>query len=216
VEMVCEYCGVGFSPADKAKSDQRFCSHACSCEARKRRWEPVVDGDVAKVPLTRGEWALVDLADLPKIQAHTWFFVPPGETHSTGYAKTAFKRRGQWRRILLHRLVLGAQESDLAVDHINGNGLDNRRCNLRLCTLAENQHNRKVGKNSKSGYNGVAWDSRRMAWRVRLCSHGARADFGVFKNKIVAGLAANIAIYRTRGPMARLNILKEEGANYGV
>ena len=71
----------------------------------------------------------------------------------------------------------------MVVDHINGNGLDNRRSNLRVCTRSENGMNRGKNKNNKSGYKGVAWHEKAKLWRATLGLKGKIIHLGDFADK---------------------------------
>lgn len=90
-----------------------------------------------QIPLTQGLYALVDAADYELLAKYSWHAKPD---RNTVYARTRIPGGGP--RMLMHRLLTGAQSGQL-VDHINGNGLDNRRANLRLCTAAENIRNKQ-------------------------------------------------------------------------
>jgi hypothetical protein len=69
------------------------------------------------------------------------------------------------KTILMHREILEASEG-IEVDHINGNGLDNRRENLRLVTLQQNRQNRSRGRNNQTGYKGVTFDKKSGKWAM--------------------------------------------------
>ena len=71
------------------------------------------------------------------------------------------------KKVKLHRLLLNPQD-DLVVDHINRNKLDNRRSNLRICTIAQNNYNKGLRKENTSGITGVDWDKSRRKWRVQI------------------------------------------------
>lgn len=106
-----------------------------------------VVGDIAKIPLTRGKVAIIDASDLDRVRGASWFSVgASGKFY-------AASRQGDKQFTYLHRFLLDAP-SDMHVDHINGDGLDNRRSNLRLATPQQNTANarRKIGK---SGFIGV-------------------------------------------------------------
>lgn len=97
---------------------------------------------------------LVDDADHAALSAHPWCLL------GTGYAH----RRTGNRIVLMHRVLMGLAHGDSrTVDHINGDKLDNRRANLRVCTQAENNQNR-VSRGGTSRYKGVHWDSERRKW----------------------------------------------------
>ena len=95
-------------------------------------------------------------------------------------------RRGERRNGLvilfrMHRQIMGLEHDDeRQVDHINGNGLDNRKSNLRICTPSENSCNRKRRVDNKSGYKGVYWDAKSERWRASIRKDGRRYHLGFF------------------------------------
>jgi hypothetical protein len=107
---------------------------------RRKHHQPRVEGDVAYIPLTRGFEAIIDVADLPEVAQHSWHVRMGSEGH-------AYARRSWWNETephtprLMHRFLLKVPLGTV-VDHINGNGLDNRRANLRVCNLSQNNINR--------------------------------------------------------------------------
>jgi RimJ/RimL family protein N-acetyltransferase len=120
------------------------------------------------IPLTQGKVALVDDEDYERVMA-------AGPWHATQMSNTYYAfhstydehhRRGS---LLMHRLLTDAPPGQ-GVDHINGNGLDNRRTNLRLATKAQNGINRPLPPNGSpsSQYKGVAWFKRDQCWRARI------------------------------------------------
>ena len=90
-------------------------------------------------------------------------------------------------------------------DHINGNGLDNRRNNLRTCTNAENLQNRPKQKNNTSGFKGVFLNKLTGKWEARIYSRKTRTYIGLYKNKIDAANAYNEKATELFGEFARLN-----------
>lgn len=97
--------------------------------------------------------------------------------------------------VLVHRLVLGLKIKHFDVDHINHNTLDNRRCNLRICTRFENLQNRTKSINNKSGYTGVSWSKCRMRWKANIMVRGFQTHLGFFEKKedaIVKRLEAEV------------------------
>ena len=91
-----------------------------------------------RIPLTKGQFALVDDADYEVLSKHSWY--------ASGVRFYAARRRKDNERnprklVYMHRELLGVESSSLHVDHINGNRLDNRRSNLRIVTVAENAQN---------------------------------------------------------------------------
>lgn len=111
--------------------------------------------------------------------------------------------------IRLHRLIMNAKKGE-EVDHIDGNTLDNRKCNLRICTPKENSRNRKRQKNNTTGYVGVLFVNRKYLirqFRARIKVDGKIKHLGYFKTREEAALAYNIAAVIYFGEFARLNII---------
>ncbi|NDC49514.1 MAG: HNH endonuclease [Micrococcales bacterium] len=77
--------------------------------------------------------------------------------------------------------MFGHIPDDFHVDHINGNKIDNRLCNLRLVTNKQNQENRPAPRNTSSGYRGVTWHKACSKWMARICHHGKRETIGFFE-----------------------------------
>lgn len=102
----------------------------------------------------------------------------------------------------LHRVILSPSD-DTDVDHRNGNGLDNRRSNLRVCTESQDLGNSKLRKDNTSGYKGVHFFHGR--WRARIAINGKRISLGMFSDPWEAAQAYNIAALTQWGEFARLN-----------
>lgn len=144
----------------------------------------------------KGLTMLFDVRDAQFIESRKWqvFFNKSGRPHV---------RDGHG---LLTRQLLSAPEG-LHVDHINGNTLDNRRCNLRICTHAENQWNRKHGYGA-TRFKGVALlsDPRAVSrWRATVQRSGRRYTIGTFKTALAAALAYDAAAVQLFGEFAAPN-----------
>ena len=79
----------------------------------------------------------------------------------------------------MHRVIINAPK-DMQVDHINGNRLDNRRCNLRLATDGQNMGNSKIPRHNTSGFKGVSWDKRREQWEAYISKKDKKIHLGRF------------------------------------
>lgn len=113
----------------------------------------------ARIPLSRGEFAIIDEADLPFVSQTTWRAHPCNRQRGGFYAASD--------RGYMHRLIMSASKNQL-VDHINGDGLDNRRINLRIASHRENCINSIVA--NSTGFRGVeALPSGK--WRAKVCVH---------------------------------------------
>jgi hypothetical protein len=151
-------------------------------------------GDHARVYLTRGYITIVDVDDLPLIRGYNW------SAHigkNTIYAKAYV----DGTNILLHRLLLSPPK-DMDVDHINHDGLDNRKHNLRICTRSSNNANRsKVTGSSK--YTGVYRHAG--AWDAYIFLANRRIHVGRFSCEIAAAHARDIKVLEKYDNGARLN-----------
>lgn len=125
----------------------------------------------AFLPLRRrdGEvvaWTMVDADLFDELAQHTWRF-------RRGYAmRTVYAGNYRSRHIFLHRVVLGEIEAGLEPDHINRDGLDNRRANLRAVTHAQNMQNLPLRRVGTSRHRGVSWSKQSKKWQA-ACTLGA-------------------------------------------
>ena len=119
-------------------------------------------------------YALVDKEDFEAVSGYNWYF--SGLGGRSIYRVISYKPR---RTQLLSRFLMNPEDS-VVVDHINRNVLDNRRCNLRICTQPENLRNAGVYRSNKSGYKGVGWHKGRQMWRARIQLDKKPAFLGYF------------------------------------
>jgi hypothetical protein len=141
----------------------------------RQKVRPVrVEGDVAFVPLSNGQEAIIDAADLHLVDGWNWaakvrpWTTYAGRTAYDGNAKTDVK---------LHRIILGASGAQI-VDHKNGNGLDNRRTNLRIVTASQNAQNAAKRKDNSSGCKGVGFHKKIGLWEAYINASGKRLNLG--------------------------------------
>lgn len=152
-----------------------------------------------ELTLTNGHVLLFDEEDSELISQHNWHAWRCRPT-APYYAATNVKLSNGKKTIkYLHRLLAG--ESGMEVDHRNGNGLDNRRSNLRISTRQQNAANIGLSKANKSGYKGVCWIKRRNSYKVTF----QLKHLGYFKDAWEGAQAYNAAAIQTNGEFARLN-----------
>lgn len=160
-----------------------------------------IEGDVAYVPLTKGYEAVIDAADAPLVGVCNWQVVLSGRPvgdRETAYASRHFGDR----KCTMHRFLLLA-EPGVEVDHIDGNGLNNRRSNLRLSTRAQNQWNQRTRADNKSGVKGV-YLSRSGKWCAQIKANGKNKGLGKFKCRTAAAIAYALASAQLHGEFGRL------------
>lgn len=111
-----------------------------------------------RIELSQGKYALVDANDYKTLSNHKWWY------HSMGYAARTTKDR---KCVLMHAAIMSTPKG-MHTDHVNGNKLDNRKSNLRVCTPAQNTAYRVKSKNNSSGYKGVCWDKTKNKWLASI------------------------------------------------
>lgn len=157
--------------------------------------------DCVEVPLTRGLVAMVDQADADRVLAHRWHAHRPDPDGPHYAERTERRPDGTRGTVRLHAFLTGWP----LVDHVNGDGLDNRRSNLRPATDAQNGRNRGANRNNTSGYKGVSLDKRRGTWAAALWVAGRKHHLGTHATPEAAAHAYDHAAVELHGEFARLN-----------
>lgn len=114
---------------------------------------------------------IFDAEDVEKLKGISWYRVD--SQRSTYYCHSNKSGR-------MHRFILGITDKAIIVDHINHNGLDNRKCNLRTCTNQQNICNQLLPKNNKSGHKGVYWSNERCKWVAQITVNNKTKALGRF------------------------------------
>ena len=151
-----------------------------------------------RILLTQFYFTLVDEVDFEWLSKTRWCVLK----QKTGERLYAARRLNN-RFVLMHRIITNAP-SGLDVDHINGNGLDNRRDNLRICTRSENLHNMRP-RGGSSSFKGVSWNKRDQVWRAYINVNGSRHSLGSFRSEIDAAHAYDDAAREHFGDFAFCN-----------
>lgn len=168
---------------------------------------------VKQIPVSQGETALVSDVDGDLIK-HSWYLKVGSDRLKYAHRGNGKNEKGRWTNKALHREVMEriigrTLRSDEDVDHIDGNGLNNARDNLRVTTASQNCANRRVNRDSKSGYKGVTWNEGHKKWEVSVCFHKRKFYLGSFTDKHEAARAYNAKAYELHGQYARLNMIDE-------
>jgi hypothetical protein len=144
-----------------------------------------------KIPLTQGQFALVDDDMFDFLNQWKWFYTIAKDEH-TGYARRKTRHPVDNRRfnLSMHRIIMNTKEGEI-VDHIDGNGLNNQKSNLRICTAGENAWNRRISKSKKlDACRGVSKvkDKRGVQkyWIARITYNYERIYLGTFPTKELA------------------------------
>ena len=158
-----------------------------------------IEGDVAYVPLTQGYEAVIDAADRHLVAGYNWtVLVGP----RTVYACRTGPRPKQ-HKVFMHRLLMGEPEG-FQIDHIDSDGLNNRRNNLRTATKSQNQCNQRLNARNKSGFKGVSWHVPSAKWQSHIMLHGKSRNLGHFGCPTAAHFAYVKASRALHGEFGRI------------
>lgn len=146
--------------------------------------------DYKLIPLTQGKFAKVDNEDFDKVKDINWCY-----TH--GYVKNL-------NLGYLHRFINNTEQGYLT-DHINGDGLDNRKSNLRNCSKITNGQNSRKRKNTSSKLKGVSLNKNSGLYESYITKNKKRISLGYFRNEIEAAKAYDKKATELFGEFARLN-----------
>ena len=153
------------------------------------------------IPLTQGKFAIVDAEDYEELSQYKW--------HATKAGRTcyAMRRKGE-KLIRMHREIMGAPKG-LVCDHIDHNGLNNRKRNMRLCTQGQNCRNKSARKGCSSKYIGVSFDKHTQKFSAKICVGFKKIWLGRFKSEILAAKARDKKAIELHGEFACLNFPEE-------
>lgn len=144
--------------------------------------------------LNSNEYVLLNRDDYDLMSKHKWYLF---ENKRNKYAQN---HNGE----LMHRLIMNAKEGQV-IDHKNGNGLDNRKDNLRFVTLSQNNMNARKMRDKSSKYKGVSWHKDNKKWRAEINCKDVKKFLGYFDNEIEAGEAYDKEALKLYGEYAKLN-----------
>ena len=161
--------------------------------------------NIKLIPLTQEQFAIVDNEDFGELSKFKWY---AHKTSYGGYRAVRMTPRPNHRTILMHWQIMNTPKG-MEVDHVNHNTLDNRKTNLRICTRAENQHNRRLQKGT-SKYKGVYWNKRDKKWVAQIKLEGKQIYLGYFDSEIEAAKCYDINAIKYFGEFAKLNFPRKE------
>jgi len=156
-----------------------------------------------EVPLTKGYVAQIDDEDAWALEGGKWVVIIAPHTVYASRHKAGSGKYGRSEK--LHQVLLGPVDG--TIDHIDGNGLNNRRCNLRICTASQNSQNRAKPKHSVGQFKGAYKHANKWAAVIHIA--GKQKYIGLFDSEIQAARAYDEAAVTHFGEYAKLNLSKE-------
>jgi len=173
---------------------------------------------MTKIELKRGFIVLIDDEDYKKVKNYTWFAQKSKYTHYVVTFDIGFSR--------MHRFILGITDPKIKIDHIDHNGLNNQKDNLRICTQSQNNRNKKASGLSKylgvTKWNGTIKYTKKSGiiseykverWRARIKYNGKEKLIGYFKKEKEAAKAYDDFAKKHIGQFANLNFKKWKFGN---
>lgn len=165
----------------------------------------ILNKDYALVPLTQGQFGIIDIEDIAFAKSHNWVAVK----HATYYMTTTEKTHKKY----YHRLIMNCPPGK-QIDHINHDGLDNRKINLRITDASQNSRNtRKTFRLTTSKFKGVYWDKSRKLWAATIRINYKHKTIGRFKNEIEAAKAYDKKAKELFGEYSCLNFFYKEAGH---
>jgi hypothetical protein len=154
-----------------------------------------------EIVLVNGNKAFIDDEDYEKTTGYKWYLLKYGNNqYAIGYKYDG----GNQTACLLHRLIMPVNEKDV-IDHIDFNGLNNCKSNLRVVSNYENSWHHRLSKNNTSGYRGVSWDKSKGKYRATLRRYGEYFHLGNFSDAVEAARAYDEAAEKMFGVFAVKN-----------
>lgn len=163
-----------------------------------------VDSNTIEIDLTQGMTCLIDASDYDLIKDHRWCY-NKHKKGNTGYVVTHIPINDKRKTLMIHRLILNPSDKNQKIDHINRNGCDNRRSNLRVCSHQQNLMNKPKQKDNESGFKGVSYDKQTKKFRAQISFNNKDIYLGRFADPIEAAKSYDRKALELFGEFAVLN-----------
>lgn len=156
-----------------------------------------------KIPLTQGLFAKIDDSDYVFLNKFKWKAAKHGKKLYAARNTSRTLNNGKQTSLHMHTVIMGTPKG-METDHIDNDGLNNQRKNLRICTRAQNQRNKGIYKSNTSGFKGVSWHTCKKMWRAIIKVNNKQIHLGEFSNKEDAYKAYCDACIKYHGAFSKL------------
>ena len=177
------------------------CPNFDNCGHTPTEIADALDEGAKLLPLSKDKFALVDAEDFDRLNKFKWHV---SKSSRTFYASRNKSRKTCRKEMYMHRLIINVTPG-MFVDHIDHNGLNNRRSNLRLCTPQQNARNHRPQLRRSSKYKGVSWRKDGKVFRALIWYNKKSVHLGYFKSEIDAAKAYDKKAKELFGEFAYLN-----------
>ena len=157
-----------------------------------------------KIELTQNKYTIVDDEDYEELNKYNWY------TRKDRYVSYAVRTDNKLNKIIYMHRVIMKFFNPIEIDHINGNGLDNRKENLRICTRSQNNGNIRIPRHNTSGIKGVSWYRPTKKWVAQIGNNSKRVCLGYFSSKLEAKSVYTLASEKYFGEFYSDGIRKED------
>lgn len=212
VELKCDTCGKTFKrkPCKIKRAEKHYCSNACRYKGQEQpKHKSWVQDGIVHLEITKGNIVLLDEADRDLADLN-W------QTRKNYAARKDKDRKHIYmHRLVAERIIGRSLKPNEIVDHLNSNGLDNRRSNVRLVTNMENSENAmkhastNTNRRFTSKFKGVSFERELGKWRTQITFHGITYHLGYFDNEEDAAKAYDMNAIVFYGNHAKLNFPDE-------
>lgn len=180
--VTCDFCGKSFKkiPAAIRYTNHNFCSRQCAGKFRRKPNKIIIEKEIAKIiiesPKYGINYVIIDISDIDKVKGYNWVLSNKKYVYCNKL------------NLQIQRVILGYKGND-DIDHINKNPLDNRKCNLRICSHLENMQNQNARKKNSTKVKNIYYDKRNQKYKIDIVYNRKRYYGGQY-NKIEDAIIA--------------------------
>jgi hypothetical protein len=164
------------------------------------------------IPMSQPKYAKVDPCDYERLRKYEWL-AKKGKNSFYAQKRVPAGTPGKEKLVYMHQMLIQVPDGKV-VDHVNHEGMDNRRINLRAATYSQNLYNRKKRSGAtQSKYKGIYWRKKVRKWQASIKYNKKRIELGYYRDEIEAAKAYDLAAIKYHGEFACLNFAESAGGH---